>query len=72
VAVVDFVRGISEFAPLFALTMLLSTDGGGTWSLPEYTGWLHDAGLERVRCVTIGPDFQMITAVKPSEGRTPT
>ncbi len=71
VAVVDFVRGISEFAPLFALTMLLSTDDGGTWSLPEYTGWLHEAGLERVRCVTIGPDSQMVTAVRPSEGRAP-
>jgi SAM-dependent methyltransferase len=71
VAVVDFVRGVSEFAPLFALTMLLSTEDGGTWSLPEYTGWLHAAGLERVRCVTIEPDVQLVTAVRPSEGSEP-
>lgn len=71
VAIIDFVRGVSEFAPLFALTMLLSTEDGGTWSLPEYTGWLHDAGMDRVRCLTIGPDTQMIAAVKPLEGRAP-
>jgi 2-polyprenyl-3-methyl-5-hydroxy-6-metoxy-1,4-benzoquinol methylase len=71
VAIVDFVRGVSAFAPLFALTMLLSTDDGGTWSLPEYTGWLRDAGLERVRCATIGPDSQMITAVNPSKEKAP-
>ena len=55
-AIVDFVRGVSEFAPLFALTMLLSTDDGSTWSLPEYSSWLLGAGLERVRCTTIRPD----------------
>jgi hypothetical protein len=71
VAIIDFVRGVSEFAPLFALTMLLSTDDGGTWSLSEYTDWLHGGGLERVRCASIGPDLQMITAVNPSEGRAP-
>jgi 2-polyprenyl-3-methyl-5-hydroxy-6-metoxy-1,4-benzoquinol methylase len=71
VAIIDFVRGESEFAPLFALTMLLSTDDGGTWSLSEYTDWLHGSGLERVRCASIGPDLQMITAVNPSEGRAP-
>ena len=69
VAIIDFVRGVSGFAPLFALTMLLRTEDGGTWSLPEYTGWLHDAGLDRVRCATIGPDLQMVTAERPSEGR---
>ena len=71
VAIIDFVRGVSEFAPLFALTMLLSTDDGGTWSLSEYTDWLRGAGLERVRCATIGPEIQMITAVHPLEGRAP-
>ena len=71
VAIIDFVRGVSEFAPLFALSMLLSTDDGGTWSLSEYTEWLHAAGLERVRCVTVGPDVQLITAVNPSDRRAP-
>jgi SAM-dependent methyltransferase len=71
VAIVDFVRGMSEFATLFALTMLLSTDDGGTWSLPEYSNWLLGAGLERVRYETVLPDVQMITAVRPVARRVP-
>lgn len=71
VAIVDFVRGMSEFATLFALTMLLSTDDGGTWSLPEYSNWLLGAGLERVRCTTVLPDVQLITAARPVARRVP-
>jgi 2-polyprenyl-3-methyl-5-hydroxy-6-metoxy-1,4-benzoquinol methylase len=63
-AVLDFVRGISDFAPLFALTMLLSTQRGGTWSLREYAGWMQDAGLAGVRCASVGPDAQLVTAVR--------
>ena len=65
-AIVDFVRGVSEFAPLFALTMLLSTDEGGTWTLEQYGSWLRGAGLEHIRCRTILPEVQLITAVRPA------
>jgi len=70
-AIVDFVRGVSEFAPLFALTMLLSTDEGGTWTLEQYGSWLRGAGLERIRCRTILPDVQLLTAVRPAGSPAP-
>lgn len=62
VAIVDFVRGISEFGALFALTMLLHTEGGGTYTLPEYERWLRQTGYERVRCASVDADRQLITA----------
>ena len=61
-AVLDFVRGESEFAPLFALTMLLSTEAGGTWSRADYATWMEAAGLTGVRCGSVGPDAQLVTA----------
>jgi SAM-dependent methyltransferase len=67
-AIVDFVRGVSEFAPLFALTMLLSTEEGGTWTLDQYGSWLREAGLEQVSCRTVLPDVQLVTAVRPAGG----
>jgi len=65
-AIVDFVRGVSQFAPLFALTMLLSTEEGGTWTVEQYRSWLREAGLERFRCRTISADVQLLTAVRPT------
>jgi SAM-dependent methyltransferase len=60
-AIVDFVRGESEFAALFALTMLMVTEEGGTWDRADYESWLRAAGLERFRCVTVMPDVQLVT-----------
>ena len=64
-AVMDFVRGRTPFAALFAVTMLLNTEAGGTYALPEYRRWLEDAGLEDVRCVTVSEERQVVTAVRP-------
>lgn len=66
-AVLDFVRGVSEFAPLFALTMLLSTEAGGTWTLRDYAAWMEEAGLSGVRCVPVPPDVQLVTAVRAGD-----
>jgi SAM-dependent methyltransferase len=68
-AIVDFVRGESEFAALFALTMLMVTEEGGTWDRADYESWLCAAGLERFRCVTAMPDIQLVTGHRPT-GRT--
>ena len=64
-AVMDFVRGRTPFAALFAVTMLLNTEAGGTYGLPAYRRWLEDAGLEDVRCVTVSEERQVVTAVRP-------
>ncbi|MFQ5889415.1 MAG: methyltransferase [Gemmatimonadota bacterium] len=61
-AVVDFVRELSEFAPLFAITMLLNTEAGDTYRLAEYEAWLEAAGLHEVRWSPVGADVQLITA----------
>lgn len=66
-AVLDFVRGQSEFAPLFAITMLLNTEQGDTYTRDQYRHWLQDAGLRDVRLADVDPDVQLLTAVRPAE-----
>ena len=38
---------------LFAVTMLLFTEAGNTYSLAETTAWLHKAGFDRVRPIPV-------------------
>lgn len=64
-AVMDFVRDVEPFAALFAVTMLLNTERGNTYSLQRYDRWLEDAGLEGVRCRTVPEERQVVTAVRP-------
>lgn len=64
--VMDFVRGVEPFAALFAVTMLMNTESGGTYTLDRYRGWLEDAGLREVRCVTVSEERQVVTAVRPT------
>lgn len=62
--VMDFVRGVTPFAALFAVTMLLNTRAGGTYPLEDYRSWLEGAGLRDVRCVTVSEERQVVTAVR--------
>jgi len=65
VAIVDFVRGLSRWAPTFAVNMLVNTPGGNTYTLQEYETWLNDAGLTDVSLKLIpGRDSQLILSVK--------
>lgn len=64
-AVLDFVRGESEFAPLFAITMLLNTEHGDTYTRDQYRSWLEGAGLRDVRRADVSPDVQLFTAMRP-------
>jgi len=64
-AIMDFVRGVEPFAALFAITMLMNTERGNTYSLPTYQRWLEAAGLESVRSRTVLEDRQVVTAVRP-------
>ncbi len=59
----DFVRGVSPFAPLFAVNMLLKTEGGNTYSLDTYQAWLESAGYGAVELESLDEDRQLITAL---------
>jgi SAM-dependent methyltransferase len=45
IVIVDFIRGISPRAAVFAVNMLVNTQSGGTWTLEQYRTWLRDAGF---------------------------
>jgi len=64
IAIVDFVRGMSPFATLFAVNMLVNTDTGGTWTKEEYTAWLAGAGFGKVAVADVA-GRQIITAERP-------
>ena len=62
----DFVRGESEFASLFALTMLRRTERGNTYARTDYDRWLHDAGFRELRFQPIDADRHVVTARRPA------
>ena len=67
VVVQDFILDPSKTAPraaaLFSLNMLVGTRAGSSYSEPEYTTWLRDAGFKDVRRVRLaGPSGLMIGA----------
>lgn len=54
-----------QHAALFSLNMLVSTDAGATYSEPEYTGWMRDAGFAEVRRINLtGPSTLIVGRVK--------
>ena len=62
-AIVDIVRGYSSRAALFAITMLVNTDTGGTWTQDQYDSWLHEAGFGNVVITNLEErDSQLIMA----------
>lgn len=63
-AIMDFVRGLSAFAPLFAVTMLLKTESGDTHPLAAYKEWLDSSGYEAVEIESIDADRQLVSALK--------
>jgi hypothetical protein len=67
IAILDFVRGLSEFAALFAITMLLATEAGGTYTLEEYGSWLGEAGFTGIRCTAISNETHLVTAIKAKD-----
>lgn len=59
-AILDFVRGRADFAALFAVTMLLNTESGGTYDLPCYRTWLAGAGLRYLGCLRVSPEADLV------------
>jgi ubiquinone/menaquinone biosynthesis C-methylase UbiE len=67
-AIIDMQPNEDRSGPLypliFAINMLLNTDRGGTYTLSEYTHWLHAAGYARVETADIGLHSPAIIAHK--------
>ena len=62
-AIVDIVRGRSSRAAIFAITMLVNTDTGGTWTESQYVSWLHEAGFGNVKLIDLERrDSQLVLA----------
>ncbi|MFA6001442.1 MAG: methyltransferase [Thermoleophilia bacterium] len=62
-AIVDIVRGRSSRAALFAMTMLVNTETGGTWTEDQYISWLREAGFGNVKISDLEKrDSQLILA----------
>jgi hypothetical protein len=57
VVIQDFIleadKTAPRFAALFALNMLVGTRGGSSYSEPEYSAWLGEAGLAEIRHVRL-------------------
>ncbi len=57
-------RSGPPFPLIFALTMLLNTEVGGTYTLGEYTRWLKEAGFSRVETKDIGSHSPLVLGLK--------
>lgn len=61
---VDFVKGISPRAEVFAVNMLVNTSGGGCWSKEQYEQWLKESGLKLTKLYNLGNDNQQLIVAK--------
>lgn len=66
-AIQDFIlepdKTAPRFAALFAINMLVGTQGGNSYSVPEYAAWLNDAGFQEIRHVRLpGPTGLVIAS----------
>jgi len=52
-------------AALFAVNMLVNTEGGGCYTLDEVDHWLTDAGLRRDQVIELTPQTRLVVAAKP-------
>lgn len=53
-----------RFAALFSLNMLVGTRGGSSYSEPEYTAWLHEAGFTDIRRVRLPGPTSLLVATR--------
>ncbi|MGI9538734.1 MAG: methyltransferase, partial [Miltoncostaeaceae bacterium] len=64
-AVQEVVRGLSTPGHLFAVTMLLSTDGGDTHTEADYRAWMGEAGCPVQRVVELsGGDHHLFLGAR--------
>jgi SAM-dependent methyltransferase len=53
-----------DFAVLFSLNMLVNTQGGASYSEPEYDLWLRDAGFRESKRVRLPGPANLMIAIK--------
>lgn len=63
IIIVDFIRGTSLKAAVFAVNMLVQTKNGGTYTLEQYSQWLTEAGFRNTE-LHIASGCQLISANK--------
>jgi len=57
-------KTLPRAAAIYALNMLVSTQGGNVYSYDEYAGWLQGAGFDSLEKVTLLGPTDVVTAVK--------
>jgi 3-hydroxy-5-methyl-1-naphthoate 3-O-methyltransferase len=66
IAIAEFVCNDDRTGPpialIFAINMLVNTDDGDTFTVPEIRSWLHDAGFEAVRTLDVHSHSPLILA----------
>jgi len=67
IAIIDFVRGESPRADLFAVNMLVHTKTGSTWTRQDYTDWLTSAGFQAPDFIDLDENNFLIVAEVPSQ-----
>jgi SAM-dependent methyltransferase len=53
IAIIDFIRGVSKGAAMFAVNMLVNTESGNTYSEEQYREWLSAAGFEGIEVLPL-------------------
>ena len=66
-SVQDFILNDDKTGPLhtalFSLNMLVGTDGGASYSEPEYTRWMKEAGFSDVRRISLPGPSDLIVGI---------
>lgn len=69
IAIAEFLPNNDRTGPLmpliFAINMLVATENGDTYTVPEITGWLTAAGFTSVRTLEVPAPSPLILATKP-------
>jgi hypothetical protein len=52
-------------ASIFAIHMLVMTEGGRTYSGSEIGGWMEEAGFVEIEIKKVSPDTAMVVGKKP-------
>jgi predicted O-methyltransferase YrrM len=63
--ILDADKTSPRFAALFSLNMLVGTRSGASYSEPEYTSWLREAGFSNIRRVSQPGPASLLISTRP-------